>query len=141
MDETNKQQSFLGTGWDFPPTFGRDIYEVKMISDEEDIRSSLAILLSTRIGERIMQPTYGCELTKLLFEPLDTTLKAYLKDLINDAILYHEPRIILNDLKLEPADMNEGIIEITLDYTIASTNTRYNYVYPFYLSEGTNLAK
>ncbi len=141
MDETNKQQSFLGTGWDFPPTFGRDTYDVKMISDAQDIQSSLEILLSTRIGERIMQPTYGCELTKLLFEPLDTTLKAYLKDLINDAILYHEPRIILNDLKLEIANPNEGIIEITLDYTIASTNTRYNYVYPFYLSEGTNLAK
>ncbi len=88
-----------------------------------------------------MQPTYGCELTKLLFEPLDTTLRAYLKDLINDAILYHEPRIILNDLKLEPADQEEGIIEITLDYTIAATNTRYNYVYPFYTSEGSNLAK
>jgi phage baseplate assembly protein W len=141
MDENRKEQSFFGTGWDFPPTFVKGTSSVKMISDEQDIQSSLEILLSTRIGERIMQPTYGCELTKLLFEPLDTTLKAYLKDLINDAILYHEPRIILNDVKLEIADPNLGIIEITLDYTIASTNTRYNYVYPFYLSEGTNLVK
>ena len=141
MDENQKEQSFLGTGWDFPPTFVKDTGGVNMISDEQDIQSSLEILLSTRIGERIMQPTYGCELTKLLFEPLDTTLKAYLKDLINDAILYHEPRIILNDVKLETADPNLGMIEITLDYTIASTNTRYNYVYPFYLSEGTNLTK
>ena len=47
---------------------------VKMIAGEEDIRSSLEILLSTQVGERVMQPTYGCDLRKLLFEPLDTSL-------------------------------------------------------------------
>ncbi len=137
-DENN---SFLGTGWGFPPNFVKGVNGVELISDEEDIRSSLEILLSTRIGERIMQPTYGCELTKLLFEPIDLTLKAYIKDLIKDAVLYHEPRIILNDVAFNTSNAEEGIIEITLDYTIASTNTRYNYVYPFYLSEGTNIRK
>ena len=46
--------SFLGRGWDFPPNFSRSLNGVDMIADEEDIRSSLEILLSTRIGERIM---------------------------------------------------------------------------------------
>lgn len=139
MTEENK--SFLGTGWSFPPNFVKGLNGVEMISDEEDIKSSLEILLSTRIRERIMQPTYGCDLSKLLFEPIDTTLKAYIKDLIKDAILYHEPRIILNDVTLDTKKDEEGIVEITLDYTITSTNTRYNYVYPFYLSEGTNIQK
>ena len=139
MADENK--SFLGTGWGFPPNFVKGLNSVEMISDEEDIRSSLEILLSTRITERIMQPTYGCDLSKLLFEPIDTTLKAYIKDLIKDAILYHEPRIILNDVSIDSSDSEEGIVEITLDYTIASTNSRYNYVYPFYLSEGTNIQK
>ena len=139
MAEENK--SFLGTGWGFPPNFVKGLNSVELISDEEDIRSSLEILLSTRIGERIMQPTYGCELTKLLFEPIDIALTAYIKDLINDAILYHEPRIVLNDVILDISDSEEGIVEITLDYTITSTNSRYNYVYPFYLNEGTNIQK
>ena len=139
MAEQN--ESFLGTGWSFPPNFVKGLNSVEMISDEEDIRSSLEILLSTRIGERIMQPTYGCELSKLLFEPIDTTLRAYIKDLIKDAVLYHEPRIILNNVTLDASYAVEGILQITLDYTIASTNSRYNYVYPFYLSEGTNIQK
>ena len=139
MAEEN--ESFLGTGWGFPPNFVKGLNSVELISDEEDIRSSLEILLSTRIGERIMQPTYGCELTKLLFEPIDIALTAYIKDLINDAILYHEPRIVLNDVILDISDSEEGIVEITLDYTITSTNSRYNYVYPFYLNEGTNIQK
>jgi phage baseplate assembly protein W len=138
MDE---EKSFLGTGWDFPPTFNKNSASVEMISNEEDIKSSLKILLSTRIGERIMQPTYGCEMTKLLFEPIDTTLKTYIKDLINDAILYHEPRIILNDLDIINANLESGLVEVIIDYTIISTNTRNNYVYPFYKSEGTNITK
>ena len=73
-----------------------------MTSDEEDIRSSLRILLTTDVGERVMQPRYGCNLHRLVFEPLDTTLQAYMKDLIRTAILYFEPRIILNDVILTP---------------------------------------
>lgn len=129
---------FLGTGWGFPPTFEKDIKSVVMISDEEDIRSSLEILLSTSIGERLMQPTYGCDLKRLLFEPLDTSLKAYIKDLIKTAILYHEPRIRLDDISLE-AKPNQGLLEITLEYTIRTTNSRYNFVYPFYVYEGIDI--
>jgi uncharacterized protein len=130
---------FLGTGWDFPPTFERGPDGVRMISDEDDIRSSLHILLSTTVGERRMQPKYGCNLQKLVFEPSDATLQAYIKDLVKTAILYFEPRIILNDLTLEASPL-EGRIEIVITYTVAATNTRFNLVYPFYVAEGMEVS-
>ena len=130
--------SFLGTGWDFPPAFEGGPDRVRMISDEADIRSSLQILLQTTIGERRMQPKYGCNLQRFVFEPADLTLQAYLKDIIKIAILYFEPRIILDDVTLEP-DPLEGRILIKIDYTIARTNTRFNFVYPFYLTDGTEI--
>ncbi|MCK5705601.1 MAG: GPW/gp25 family protein [Cyclobacteriaceae bacterium] len=126
---------FIGTGWDFPPTFQKADSSNAMTSGREDIENSLKILLTTKVGERIMQPRYGCNMDKLVFEPLDSTLQAYMKDLIETAILYFEPRIILNSVILTPV-YNEGKIEIMIDYTIAGTNTRYNYVYPFYQVEG-----
>jgi hypothetical protein len=132
-------RSFLGTGWGFPPTFRRSTGGVDMLSAEADIQSSLEILLSTRVGERVMQPKYGCNMDRLLFEPLDTTLQAYMKDLIRTAILYFEPRIILNDVVLEP-EVLEGRILITIDYTVATTNTRNNFVYPFYVEEGVEIS-
>lgn len=132
-----KERSFLGTGWGFPPTFVRG-RGVLMTTDEDDIRSSLEILLSTEIGERVMQPRYGCNLHRLVFEPLDLTLQAYVKDLIRTAILYFEPRIVLDDVTFE-LHAGEGRIDIQVDYTIAKTNTRNNFVYPFYLGEGTQV--
>jgi phage baseplate assembly protein W len=135
-----ESRSFLGTGWDFPPAFDRGPNGVRMISDEDDIRSSLRILLSTTVGERRMQPKYGCNLQKLVFEPVDTTLTTYVKELIRTAILYFEPRIILDNVILEPIPL-EGRIDIHLTYTVATTNTRYNFVYPFYRVEGTEIGK
>lgn len=130
--------SFLGTGWSFPPTFVRATASVATVSDEDDIDESLTILLSTTVGERRMQPRYGCNLQRLVFEPVDTTLETYMKDLIETAILYFEPRIVLDALTLTPAD---GRIDIELTYTVAKTNTRRNLVYPFYKLEGTEVGR
>ena len=132
--------SFLGTGWSFPPTFNKESRGVLMTSDIEDINKSLEILFSTALGERLMQPKYGANLERFLFEPITETLKTYMKDLINDAILYHEARIKLLDLKLEAFEL-EGRIDIKLEYMIKGTNSRYNYVYPYYLEEGTNISQ
>ena len=134
-----RQRSFLGTGWGFPPTFVRG-QGVVMTSDEEDIRASLEILLSTEVGERVMQPKYGCDLHRLLFEPLDLTLQAYIKDLVKTAILYFEPRIVLDDVTFELTG-EEGRIDIRVDYTVATTNARNNFVYPFYIGEGTQVER
>lgn len=134
----SEDRSFLGTGWGFPPTFTDGGNQLRMTSDEEDIRKSLEILLTTRIGERVMQPKYGCNTERLLFEPLDTTLQTYMQDLIRTAILYFEPRINLDRVELIP-DPNEGRVIIEVDYTIKGTNSRYNFVYPFYIEEGINI--
>ena len=133
-----EDRSFLGTGWSFPPTFTDGGNKLQMTSDEEDIHKSLEILLTTRIGERIMQPKYGCNTERLLFEPLDTTLQTYMQDLIRTAILHFEPRINLDKIELIP-EPNEGRITIMVDYTIKGTNSRYNFVYPFYIEEGINI--
>jgi phage baseplate assembly protein W len=132
-------KEFLGIGWDFPPEFNKEIKSVKMIEGEVDVKSSLDILLSTRPGERIMVPSYGCNLDELLFKPLNLTLKTYVTDLIKTAILYHEPRIDVNKIEIDPTNELDGVLLINIDYTIRSTNSRKNMVYPFYKGEGNEL--
>lgn len=131
------ERSFLGTGWSFPPEFKKDIGKVKMLSGDDDIRSSLEILLTTRLGERIMVPGYGCNLDELVFKPMNLTLKTYVTDLIKTAILYHEPRIDVNRIDIDPANELQGELLINIDYTIRSTNSRQNMVFPFYKEEGS----
>jgi len=130
---------FLGTGWGFPPTFDNTTNKVAMSSDEADIQLSLQILLSTRKGERVMLPDYGCNLNEMLFEPMNATFKSYISEMIRTAILYYEARIDLNSLLIDDSQDAEGIIIINISYTVRTTNSRFNFVYPFYKREGTEL--
>ncbi len=151
--------SFLGTGWSFPPTFRQQTGGVDMISDEENVRKSIQIILATRStgqitlrnkdgvpeyrtisGERVLQPTYGLNLMPYVFEPMNTPNIAMIERVVREALVLDEPRIIVQDIISTP-DPESGVLLININYTIIRTNTRYNYVFPFYMNEATNLAK
>jgi hypothetical protein len=134
------ENSFLGQGWSFPPTFKRGEHSIQMVDEEEDIRQSLMILLSTIKGERIMIPDYGANMEELLFEPLTVSLATRMSKHIEKAILFFEPRIKTEDVNFA-LDTENGLVEIRIDYTIVATNNRRNIVYPYYLNEGTNIAQ
>ena len=131
--------AFLGRGWSFPPTFNGYNGTLEMTEGEADIKSSLEILLSTKLGERVMQPEYGCNIDHLVFESMNLTMLTYLKDLVENAILYHEPRIELEKVVIDDSQQNEGVLLIVIHFRIRTTNSRSNFVYPFYINEGTNV--
>jgi phage baseplate assembly protein W len=134
----NSSNSFLGTGWSFPPAFDNETGLVEMVSGNEDIHQSLNILLSTSLGERVMQPEYGCNLNDYMFESLSSTLIGIIRQKVANSILYYEPRIIAESIDVTAADSSdllEGRFTITVEYTIPETNSRYNYVYDYYLHE------
>ncbi len=131
-------ETFLGKGWSFPPQFFASGAEVGMVWGEEDIRQSLTILFGTALNERIMFSSYGCELSRYLFEEVDQALINGLTGLIEDAILLHEPRIEANAVDIIQSTTEAGLLLISIHYTIRTTNNRYNLVYPFYLLEANN---
>jgi phage baseplate assembly protein W len=131
-------KSFLGTGWAFPPAFDNTTGTVALVSDEEDINESLNILLSTSLGERVMQARYGCNLTDYLFEPLSSSMIGFIKDRVANAILIYEPRIVVEKIEVTDDgsfDLIEGKFTISVGYTIPGTNSRFNYVYDYYKNE------
>lgn len=138
------ERPFLGRGWSFPPTFNRTFAGVEMLAQEADVVSSLEILLTTVRGERIMLPQYGCNLDELLFESLDRRTKTLMADKIESAILYHEPRIVLEDVRLDDSldddtQALEGVVLLKITYRVKSTNSRFNFVFPYYQKEGTDI--
>jgi phage baseplate assembly protein W len=134
----NPDYPFLGTGWKFPPVFEYDTQSVSLVSGVDDIEESLNILLSTSLGERVMQPQYGCNLNDYIFDPLDSGMIGYLKDRVQNSILFYESRITVENITVTPADspdLLQGRFTIAVEYSIPNTNSRFNYVYDFYLNE------
>ena len=135
------EASFLGTGWSFPPTFSRQGFSVEMVSDNLDIRESLAILFATAPGERVLLADYGCQIQRMVFRNIDATVKTEIAEAIRNAVLYWEPRIDVGEITVQPDATVDGLLLITVEYTIRKTNARSNLVYPFYFREGTLVAR
>ena len=97
-----------------------------MVAEEEDIRESLTILLSTAPGERTMYPEYGCGLKLLVFENISESTITEITDVIERAVLFFEPRLTLDWVEVDTETMYDGLLKIQLTYTIRATNSRRN---------------
>ncbi|MBL7803979.1 MAG: GPW/gp25 family protein [Saprospiraceae bacterium] len=131
---TDTANSFLGTGWAFPPTFHRQGADLAMVSGVDDIAQSLEILLGTRLRERLWHDDFGCDLSSYLFESIDQSLINRIRNSVADALLYHEPRIQVEQVEVQDGG-SAGLLNIEVVFKVRSTNSRYNMVYPFYLEE------
>lgn len=134
---SNADTSFLGKGWGFPPSFSQDGRDVQTVSEHLDIEQSLGILLGTAQDERIMREDFGCDLQRFMFEEISQSLINNLTRVITDAVLYYETRIKLNAVNVDISADTDGLLLISLDYTVRTTNSRFNLVYPFYLNEAS----
>ena len=140
MTTMDPDRSFLGTGWSFPPRFDHAAGRVAMVSDEADIAESLRILFGTVAGERLMHPDWGVGPRELLFEPAGTSLRSLLLDRVRTALLMHEARIRVLDLRVGGGDEpGSGLLTVELDYEVRSTNARFNLVHPFYRNDASEV--
>ncbi|SEL37936.1 hypothetical protein SAMN05216359_108101 [Roseateles sp. YR242] len=127
---------FLGTGWAFPPTFDIRSRSAALVSAAPDVRESLRILMLTHPGERVMHPTYGCGLKRLVFEQVTSSLLTETRNMIQRAVMLFEPRVELEGIRFDTDGLHEGVLRIRLDYWLRSSNTKDNLVFPLYMHGG-----
>lgn len=131
------EPAFLGSGWGFPPCFSPADATILMTSGEANIRESLWILLSTTCGERLMLASYGCQIWSKIFDCFTNTLANEISVMVQNAIIEWEPRIDVEKVEVTEMNSRKGQLVIDISYRIRQTNSRSNFVYPFYLQEAT----
>jgi phage baseplate assembly protein W len=134
-----ENQGFLGSGWSFPPKFDKYSKSVIMDNGEVDIENSIRIILGTYPGERLMNPNFGCAVKRMNFENIDKGNVTRIQEIVGNALVQFEPRIKFQSIEIISQDEQEGLIVLQLNYTIISTNTRHNIVFPYYILEGTHI--
>jgi phage baseplate assembly protein W len=70
-------------------------------SDIQVISSDLRNLLLTQKGERLMNPDFGTQISKLVFEPDTSVLEAQVQQEVNQAIAKFEPRVSVISITTE----------------------------------------
>ena len=131
-----EKYAFMGRGWSFPPSFSKQSKGIVMLADEDNVARSVRLCVQTRLGERMFHPDLGTEIDDFAFvRNYNTIDQQRLKRMIEYAIVENEPRVEVDNITLEHNLADESI-EISIAYTIKSSNTQYNMVFPFYYEGG-----
>ena len=127
--------SFLGIGWAFPLKMGQEGDEVALARHEESIQQAIRIILGTASGERMMRPDFGCAIHDLVFSVNNSTTTGMVAQRVRDALTRWEPRVDLLDVRVSSMSDEPSALLIHIEYSVRSTNNRFNMVYPFYLEK------
>lgn len=136
MKQNHNVKDFLGVGWSFPIEIDKTTGRIKTSSYEEDIKEAIRIIIMTRKGERVMEPSFGCGIQNYLFDVLDYTTMVQMEHEIKEALILWEPRITNVEVHIESDQKEVGKMNIQIAYMVRNTNNPFNLVYPYYINEG-----
>jgi phage baseplate assembly protein W len=85
--------------------------------DIKAIQNSIYNIFTTRPGEKLLTPSFGCSLEQFLFQPISDFRAQILGNLILTNLTKYEPRIIVNKV-LVKTNYNELMYEISVNYQI-----------------------
>ena len=130
-------KGFLGQGLKFPLQVDPKTGKFAMVSGEDDIKEAIGIILRTVRGERVMRPGFGSDVMEYMFAPVNDSLDEGLAFEIQEELTYQEPRIKDIQVSIRSGGTPDGSVIADISYVVRSTNNRYNHVYPFYVTEGS----
>lgn len=136
MTETSSDaNTFIGKGIAFPMRIDHT-GSIALVGGPEDIDRSIAMVLSTAKGERLMRPEFGCAIWDQLFEPINANTLGLMAQAVRESISQWEPRVELEDVTTAADPDGQGKVNIDITYRVRASNDRRNLVYPFYTIPG-----
>jgi phage baseplate assembly protein W len=89
---------------------------------KDQIKSNLINLLLTDIGERIMNPNFGTNLKRFLFEGITNINNEALIDSLNNSISIYIPEVTVTNIILIPTT-DSNLINLTINYYLNISQT------------------
>lgn len=125
-------RKFLGSGMKFPPQIDPGTGRFVVSAQEQSVREAVYLILMTNQGERWLEPSFGSRMMSYAFMDTSATTLRMLSDELREMLLQQEPRISDVDIDIDP-EVKNGCLLISIRYTVASSNSQENFVFPFYL--------
>lgn len=88
--------------------------------NERAVVRAIKNLLFTNKYERLFQPDIGCDIRKLLFEPITPITVSNIKTVIETTIQRYEPRAGLLEVIVTPY-IDENLISVTIKFFISNS--------------------
>lgn len=108
------------------------------IDGDDAVRQAILLLLTTRPGERVMRPTYGSSLHRLVFAPNDPTTAGLAIHYVRQALVRWEPRVEVLSVDAGPDDENHERLIVTLRYRVRASQSVGTLTLPVDLGNDTD---
>jgi len=134
MAATSGKRDHLGIGWRFPirPVGGALTY----IKYEDDVEQAINVILETARRERVMAPGFGGGLRDWVFASNSPQTQRAVEVEVRRALIENEQRIDVESVRASASTETQNLLLIEIDYVVRGSNSTFNLVYPFYLTEG-----
>ena len=99
-------------------------------STKDQIKSNLINLLLTYKGERVLNPEFGADLPRLLFEVISDETYVKIQDQIITSIATYIPEITLTNIEITPS-IDKNSLYINISYQIKLSGTSDNIIIDF----------
>jgi len=96
--------------------------------DYKAISNSLQNIFNTSPGEKILNPAFGADLKRYLFEPVDETTAEIIGNVVVKAIKLYEPRVTLKNVEIiAQPDQNQYTLNIDIEIPALKSNKQFTY--------------
>jgi phage baseplate assembly protein W len=89
---------------------------------KDQVKSNLVNLLLTDIGERVMNPTFGCDLKRFIFEGITDENTSLIIESVTNSINIFVPEVTVTNITIIP-NTDYNLIDINIDYVLNISNT------------------
>jgi phage baseplate assembly protein W len=120
-----------GSGLSHPFRLG--VTGLSVTAGPPKVEESIGLILGTQYGERVMRPTFGCNLRSLAFAPVNAATANLARYYVAEGLARWEPRIEVLDVATGVPAGEPQVLLITITYRLRATQDVHNLVYPFYL--------
>lgn len=105
-------------GLSWPLRFGANGHLVR-VEEDEKLGENIRMIVSTRVGERLMEPEFGSVGYEQLFRPAGAPLRSTLEMLVRSAITRFEPRVAVLSVKITAGDVDAGYAAVVaVEYAV-----------------------
>ena len=116
--EDNDDNIFIGLDLPIHKSSGPEGYFASTSTTIEAVKNNIRNLLNTERGERLMQPQFGINLKKFLFEPMSEESIVSIQDEILDTFQIWLPFVEIRDIQVNSSKVGLNSLNLNIVFNI-----------------------
>lgn len=122
----------VGVGWRFPVTWDAE-GRVATQRGPDKLAESMALIIRTAVGARVMRPGFGAGVDRYVFDPRTDETCFRLAFEVRQALMLWEPRVYVDSVDAVAAGDDGERIDVTIVYRDDRHRRPTSLVLPFYV--------